>query len=126
MKKKFIYKLFVGLAGMATVLPACNKESLTDLNKPLNSVNYPIPAYLFTGALLNTPKDNYSVLAEGMQYFSTYKEVPAVGNKFYSFNGTEAVFGSTATGTYTVKLNRLYQLEQAIQAPELVNERAMT
>ncbi len=99
---------------------SCNKTSLTDLNLPLNSVNYPIPANIFTGALLNTPRDNYSVLAQGMQYFSTYKEVPAIGDKFYSFNGTVADFG-----IYTGQLNLLYQLWTAIQAPELVNQRAM-
>ncbi len=119
MKKKSA-NILVALAACASILSACNKQSLTDLNTPLNSVNYPIPAYLFTQALLNMPKDNYSVLAEGMQYYSTYKEVPAIGDKYYSFNGTIADFG-----TYTGQLNLLYQLNEAIQAPELVNERAM-
>src|ERR1044071_6002025 len=105
---------------MATVLSfllSCNKPSLTNLNIPLNSVNYPIPANLFTNAILNTPRDNYSVLAQGMQYFSTYKEVPAIGDKFYSFNGTEADF----TAYYTVKLNLLHQLDVAIQDPKFSN-----
>ena len=120
MKKKFL-KLNYLVAFISTcILLSCNKESLTNLNKPLNSLDYPIPANLFTAALLNTPRDNYSVLAEGMQYFSTYKEVPAIGDKFYSFNGTEADFG-----TYTGRLNLLYQLESAIQAPDLVNGRSM-
>jgi hypothetical protein len=118
MKKHLIPIIFA--ACLVTVCLSCNKESLTDLNTPLNSVNYPIPAYLFTGALLNMPRDNYSVLAQGMQYFSSYKEVPAVGDKFYSFNGTVADFT-----VYTGQLNRLHQLNQAIQAPELVNQRAM-
>lgn len=120
MKKKFL-KLFYLVAFFSTcILLSCNKESLTNLNKPLNALDYPIPANLFTAALLNTPRDNYSVLTQGMQYFSTYKEVPAIGDKFYSFNGTEADFG-----TYTGRLNLLYQLEEAIQAPDLVNERSM-
>jgi len=108
---------------MAIVLVAlaCNKPSLTDLNKPVNAINYPIPANIFTAALLNTPQDNYSVLSEGMQYFSTYKEVPAIGDKFYSFNGTEANF----VLYYTVKLNLLRQLDDAIQDLSLSNERAM-
>lgn len=121
MKKKLLKIICVTLVAFISLLQSCNKESLTDLNIPLNSVNYPIPPYLFTQALLNLPRDNYSVLAEGMQYFSTYKEVPAIGDKFYSFNGTEADF----VGTYTIRLNLLYQLSQAIQAPELINERAM-
>lgn len=120
MKKKFFKKIYLFAFASTCILLSCNKESLTNLNNPLNSVNYPIPANLFTAALLNTPRDNYSVLAQGMQYFSTYKEVPATGDKFYSFNGTEADFG-----TYTGRLNLLYQLENAIQAPELANERAM-
>ncbi|HEX8356301.1 MAG TPA: SusD/RagB family nutrient-binding outer membrane lipoprotein [Segetibacter sp.] len=120
MKKTFVPTVFLACIATAVTMPACNKVSLTDLNTPLNSVNYPIPAYLFTGALINMPRDNYSVLAQGMQYFSTYKEVPAIGDKFYSFNGTVADFG-----LYTGQLNRLYQLNQAIQAPELVNQRAM-
>lgn len=120
MKKNFLKIFYLFVFAFASLLWSCNKEGLTDLNKPLNSVNYPIPANLFTAALLNTPRDNYSVLAQGMQYFSTYKEVPAIGDKFYSFNGTEADFG-----TYTGRLNLLYQLNNAIQAPDLGNERAM-
>ncbi|MEO5998777.1 MAG: SusD/RagB family nutrient-binding outer membrane lipoprotein [Chitinophagaceae bacterium] len=118
--RKFFFITSFFAAVSISFLPSCNKDSLTDLNIPLNSVSYPIASNLFTNALLSTPRDNYSVLAEGMQYFSTYKEVPAVGDKFYSFNGTEADFG-----TYTGRLNNLYQLEAAIQAPELINERAM-
>ncbi|MGI8634105.1 MAG: SusD/RagB family nutrient-binding outer membrane lipoprotein, partial [Segetibacter sp.] len=120
MRKKFVYVVLVGLLACTSLLTSCNKESLTNLNTPLNSVNYPIPAYRFTGALLAMPRDNYSVLARGLQYFSTYKEVPAVGDKFYSFNGTAADFS-----IYTGQLNRLYQLNQAIQAPELINQRTM-
>ncbi|HZG23701.1 MAG TPA: SusD/RagB family nutrient-binding outer membrane lipoprotein, partial [Chitinophagaceae bacterium] len=119
MRKQFLIINLVISASVA-ILPSCNKESLTDLNIPLNSVNYPIPNYLFTNVLINTPKENYSVLAQGMQYFSTYKEVPAIGDKFYSFNGTVADFG-----TYTGQLNTLHQLNQAIQAPQFTNERAL-
>ncbi|MEJ7767712.1 MAG: SusD/RagB family nutrient-binding outer membrane lipoprotein [Chitinophagaceae bacterium] len=119
MSKIFSIPVLVMAAGIS-LITACNKPSLTNLNTPLNSVNYPIPANLFTNALLATPRDSYSVLSQGMQYFSTYKEVPAVGDKFYSFNGTEADFS-----TYTGRLNTLYQLAQAVQAPELVNQRAM-
>src|ERR1041384_698126 len=109
------------LLASASVFVSCNKDNLTNLNKPINAVDYPIPANMFTSALLNTPRDNYSVLSQGMQYFSTYKEVPAIGDKFYSFNGTEADF----VGTYTVKLNLLHQLNMAIQDPAMTNERAM-
>jgi hypothetical protein len=119
MRKIFYITSFI-LAASMLILPSCNKASLTNLNTPLNSVSYPIPGNLFTSALLSTPRDNYSVLAEGMQYFSTYKEVPAIGDKFYAFTGTEADFG-----TYTGRLNTLYQLNAAIQDPALINQRSM-
>lgn len=120
MKTQSIKLLYLITFISVGVFVSCNKSGLTDLNKPLNSVDYPIPANMFTAALLNTPRDNYSVLAEGMQYFSTYKEVPAIGDKFYSFNGTEADFG-----TYTGRLNLLHQLKEALQDPAMSNERAM-
>src|SRR5690349_13950259 len=120
MKTQSIKLLYIVTFISLGALVSCNKNGLTDLNKPLNSVDYPIPANMFTAALLNTPRDNYSVLAEGMQYFSTYKEVPAIGDKFYSFNGTEADFT-----TYTTRLNLLLQLNDALSDPALSNERAM-
>ncbi len=103
------------------LLTSCNKKSLTDLNKNPNATEVAVPEYLFTRALLNTPAYNYSVLAEGMQYFSTYKEVPAIGDKYYSFNGTIADF----TGFYTTKLNLLLQLEAMLQGPDDANKNAM-
>jgi hypothetical protein len=121
MKTKSFKLVHLVILAAVSVLLSCNKDGLTDLNKPINAVDYPIPANMFTAAILNTPRDNYSVLAQGMQYFSTYKEVPAIGDKFYSFNGTEADF----VGTYTVKLNLLHQLNVAIQDPAMSNERAM-
>ncbi len=114
-----LFSIITILAAGLTFLSSCNKDSLTNLNTPLNSVNYPIPANLFTNVLINTPRDNYGVIAQGMQYFSTYKEVPAIGDKFYSFNGTAADFG-----TYTGQLNTLYQLNAALP-DSLVNQRAM-
>lgn len=120
MRKTILKFTYILAVTSGTILLSCNKAGLTDLNKPLNSVDYPIPANMFTGALLNTPQDNYSVLAQGMQYFSTYKEVPAIGDKFYSFNGTEANF----TLYYTVKLNLLKQLADAL-SPDQTNEMSM-
>lgn len=120
MRNKILKLTYIVALTLGSLLVSCNKAGLTDLNRPLNSVDYPIPANMFTGALLNTPQDNYSVLAQGMQYFSTYKEVPAIGDKFYSFNGTEADFNLY----YTVKLNLLKQLEDALTA-EQTNEKAM-
>ena len=102
-------------------MPSCNKKSLTDLNNNPNTTQTAVPDYIFTGAILAMQASNYSVLAEGMQYFSTYKEVPGIGDKYYSFNGTEADF----TGYYTDKLNRLIQLEAAVQGPDDINKKSL-
>jgi hypothetical protein len=119
MKINFLNLLVISFS--ALLLTSCNKKSLTDLNKNPNATETPVPEYIFTGAILATPAYNYSVLAEGMQYFSTYKEVPAVGDKYYSFNGTIAPFDSF----YVSKLNRLIQLEALVQGTDDVNKKAM-
>ena len=119
MKVKFLKLLLFSVS--IILISSCNKASLTDLNKNPNATETAVPDYLFTGAILATPAFNYSVLAEGMQYFSTYKEVPAVGDKFYSFNGTVAPFDSF----YVSKLNRLSQLEALVQGPDDVNKNAL-
>lgn len=119
MKVKFLKLLLVSV--IIVFISSCNKASLTDLNKNPNATETAVPDYLFTGAILATPAFNYSVLAEGMQYFSTYKEVPAIGDKFYSFNGTVAPFDSF----YVSKLNRLSQLEALLQGPDDVNKNAL-
>jgi hypothetical protein len=120
MKKK-IFKGISVLALAATVLlPACSKKELTDLNEPVNAIGFLIPENVFTNVILNLPKDNYGVIAQGLQYFSTYKEVPGVGDKYYSFNGTTADYG-----TYTNNLNRLMELDKALTKPEDANRKAI-
>ena len=118
--KRFFFKLLL-ISFSILIVMSCNKKSLTDLNKNPNATESAVPEYLLTGAILATPAYNYSVLAEGMQYFSTYKEVPAIGDKFYSFGGTIAPFDSF----YVSKLNRLIQLEALVQGPDDVNKRAV-
>lgn len=120
MKIQFSIPLY-SIALAAVTLVSCNNKSLTDLNINPNATQNAQPDYMFTGAVTSMPAYNYSVLAEGMQYFSTYKEVPAVGDKFYSFNGTIADF----TGYYTTKLNRLLQIEPAVQGADDVNKKSL-
>lgn len=97
----------------------CNPESLTEMNRDVNRTDKPIPDYMFTGALLDMPQHSYNVMAQGVQYFSTYKEVPAVGDKYYSFNGTEAPFyyytGIDENNQWIGRLNRLHQIKKALQ-----------
>lgn len=103
--------LFIAVAGM---LYGCNPESLTDMNVPEHEVDEVVPEFMFTGAILDMPEWNYSMMAQGVQFFSTYKEVPAIGDKYYSFNSTESPFEEF----YTEKLNRLYQIRKALEAEQ--------
>ncbi|MEO6288437.1 MAG: SusD/RagB family nutrient-binding outer membrane lipoprotein [Ginsengibacter sp.] len=121
MKIQFSKTIYFLIFAAFCTLTSCNKKSLTDLNINPNTTQTALPDYLFTGAILAMQASNYSVIAEGMQYFSTYKEVPGVGDKYYSFNGTVADFA----GYYTDKLNRLIQLEAAVQDPADVNKKSL-
>lgn len=120
MKRYFSKSIYGVTLAAGVLLASCNNKALTDLNVDPNSTQNAEPAYLFTGAVLALPAYNYSVLAQGMQYFSTYKEVPAIGDKFYSFNGTVANF----TEYYTNKLNRLIQIEPAVQETADANKKS--
>ena len=121
MKRTFIKIIYAaGAIALIATLPSCDTEALTDLNKNPDVVESNIPEYSFTAAVLASgPGENYRPLGQGLQYFSSYKEVPATGDKFYNFGGTGGNFGS-----YTGQLNRLLQLAAAIPGPENVNRRA--
>ncbi len=112
--RHFVYSSLVMLGFVS-----CNPESLTEMNRDVNRIDEVIPEFMFTGALLDLPQDSYTVLAQGMQYFSTYKEVAGVGDKYYSFNGTEAPFffytGITQDNIWIGKLNRLYQIRGELE-----------
>jgi len=106
----------------AAMLYGCNPESLTDMNIPQHEVPEVNAEFMFTGAILDLPEHSFRVMAQGVQYFSSYKEVPAVGDKYYSFNGTGAPFfyytGTNRDGQWVGKLNRLYQIRKALEAEE--------
>ena len=120
MKKKFLKNICFLAATAIVLLPSCSKDKLAELNAPQNAIGFVIPENVFTNVILNMPKNSYSVIGSGMQYFSTYKEVPAVGDKYYSFNGATADFVTI----YTNNLNRLYQLDNALTAAD-VNKKAI-
>lgn len=121
MKKIFFTTIFaIATVMIVSILPSCNKEELTDLNKNPNQIEFVIPEYSFTAAVLASyPALSYSALSQGLQYFSSYKEVPAVGDKFYNFNGTAGTFD-----VYNNQMNRLLQLMEEIPGPDNVNKRA--
>lgn len=104
----------------AVTMPSCQKGSLTDINKNPDAITYVVPSYSFTAAALNSiPGQNYRALGQGLQYFSTYKEVPAVGDKFYNFNGTAATFDF-----YSIQWNRLLKLMESLKSADDVNKKA--
>jgi hypothetical protein len=121
MKKTFFKLIYAaGIVIVGSSMQSCNTEELTDLNMNPDAIEYVIPEYSFTSAVLASgPGENYRPLGQGLQYFSSYKEVPAVGDKFYTFGGTAGNFN-----VYTGQLNRLLQLTEKIAGAENVNKRA--
>jgi hypothetical protein len=121
MKKTFFKLIYAaGIVIVGSSMQSCNTEELTDLNMNPDAIEYVIPEYSFTAAVLASgPGENYRPLGQGLQYFSSYKEVPAVGDKFYTFGGTAGNFN-----VYTGQLNRLLQLTEKIAGAENVNKRA--
>ncbi len=135
MKKTFFKLIYAtGAVLVVSTMPSCNTEKLTDLNKNPDAIEYVIPEYSFTAAVLGSgPGENYRALGQGLQYFSSYKEVPATGDKFYNFNGTAGTFNiyrgvsptnNSVNNTLPVSWNRLLQLTQQLPGPENVNKRA--
>jgi hypothetical protein len=122
---KFIYA--AGALLLVAVMQSCDTDALTDINKNPDVVENPVPEYSFTAAVLaSQPGENYRPLGQGLQYFSSYKEVPATGDKFYNFGGTVGSFdvykgNNNGNGS---SWNRLLQLTAQIPGPENVNKRA--
>ncbi len=109
-----------GLIVMLSCMHSCKKGSLTDLNVNPDAITYLVADYSFTSAAIGSvPGQNYTALGQGLQYFSTYKEVPAAGDKFYNFNGTAGTFA-----IYNNQWNRLLQLENKLTGADNVNKRA--
>ena len=120
--KKIISKILylTGLIILMSSFPSCKKGSLTDININPDAITYIVPEYTFTAAALaSVPGQNYRALGQGLQYFSTYKEVPAVGDKFYNFNGTAGTFA-----IYNNQWNRLVQLKAKLTSADDVNKKA--
>ncbi|HEY1009773.1 MAG: SusD/RagB family nutrient-binding outer membrane lipoprotein [Daejeonella sp.] len=134
--KKTFYKMIyaAGAVLIASVMPSCDTEALTDLNKNPDAIEYIVPEYAFTAAVLGSqPGENYRPLGQGLQYFSSYKEVPATGDKFYNFGGTNGNFNiyngtgptsNSTNNTIPVSWNRILQIQSQIPGAENVNKRA--
>ncbi|WP_353184698.1 SusD/RagB family nutrient-binding outer membrane lipoprotein [Parapedobacter lycopersici] len=115
-------KISAMVFAVAGMLYGCNPDSLTDMNVPEHEVDKVVPEFMFTGAILDLPEWSYGMMAQGVQFFSSYKEVPAIGDKYYSFNGLGAPFnfytGFNRNGVWVGKLNRLYQIRKALEAEQ--------
>jgi hypothetical protein len=128
--------IYVIGAVFLTALASCDSDKLTDLNKNPNVIDYTIPEYSFTQLVLNSnPGENYRPLGQGLQYFSTYKEVPATGDKFFNFGGMNGNFnvynGTDGTGNNqnvyapgAGQWNRANTIKAQIPGAENVNRRA--
>lgn len=122
MKKKLILIIYIAVASVVTSgLQSC-KKGLEELNDNPDQYNEPIPDYLFTSAQLRSASINFSasqyrLIGGALQYFSTYKEVPASGDKYFNFNGSVAAFEQ-----YTGAINQLQEIIDNVSDPELVNK----
>jgi len=123
MKKAILNKIYGAATILMVVLSmSCDTKELTDLNKNQNAIEYAIPEYSFSAAILNSgPDQSYGTLETGLQYRSTYKNntVSSPGDRFVSFSGTVANLG-----VYNGQLNRLMQIVGKLSGPENVNKRA--
>ncbi len=80
------------MAGLLAGLTACDK-GFEQMNINPDASSTITPAYVFTKAQLDALNNSYystGVLASGgsIQHFATYKDVPAIGDKYYFQQGT--------------------------------------
>lgn len=105
--KQFIKILF---AAPALLMSACD-NGFEEMNVNPNASIEVVPEYLFTNAQLSTVNVNYVggaylTIGQSMQHFSTYKEVPAAGDKYFNF--------SYSTNTWNAFSGAVIQLAQVI------------
>lgn len=118
--KNVFFKTRTKVALMATVAltAACNPDELTDLNIDPDKVDYVIPEYLFSQIQLNMPYQNGG-LHGGMQYVSTYKDVPDIGGKQFDY------IGGFGFAIYSEQFNAIKQCMDALTASDDVNKIAL-
>lgn len=110
--KRFI-KIF-SLAVALLPLAACDK-GFEEMNVNPNASISVVPGYLFTNSQLSTVNVNftgaaYLTIGGSMQHFATYKEVPAAGDKYFTY--------SYSTGSWDAFQGAAIQLAQVIDELE--------
>jgi len=115
--KKFLRLLY--LAPMALLFAACD-NGFEEMNVNPNASTAVVPGFLFTRAQLSTVSNNftgaaYLTIGGSMQHFSTYKEVPAAGDKYFNYTystGSWSMYGGTDMTTQ----GSVIDIEQVISA----------
>ena len=120
------YTSFLLAISLLTLFPACD-DGLVELNNNPDAYSEIIPEFLFTKAQLDAVDVSYfntGALAIGgaMQHYSTYKEVPAAGDKYFNDGPSKQYFSEV----YPSAVNEIQEIVNAVsEAPEDVNRWAV-
>ncbi|CCG98134.1 hypothetical protein FAES_0120 [Fibrella aestuarina BUZ 2] len=85
----------IGVAASFLLLVSSCDKGFEQMNVDPNKYAEVIPEYLFTRAQLDGVSTNftgaaYLTIGQSMQHFSTYKEVPAAGDKYFNYTYSTA------------------------------------
>ena len=123
--KNFNY-LFI--AGLLLLLASCD-NGFKEMNINPNASTEVVPGFLFTRTQLVTVSVNYVggaylTIGQSMQHFSTYKEVPAAGDKYFNFgystNNWSAYGGDPATAGAVTDIQQV--IDAVSKAPADINK----
>ena len=124
--KTTIYTSLLLAMSLLVLLPACD-DGLAELNENPDAYAEIIPEFLFTKAQLDAVDISYFgtaalTIGGSMQQFSTYKEVPAAGDKYFNDGYSKSYFSEA----YPSAVNEIQEIVNAVsEAPEDVNRLSM-
>ena len=107
---------------LVVLLPACD-DGLAELNENPDAYSEIVPEFLFTKAQLDAVDISYFgtaalTIGGSMQHFSTYKEVPAAGDKYFNDGYSKSYFSEA----YPSAVNEIQEVIKAVsEDPEDVN-----
>ncbi|MFK5972356.1 MAG: SusD/RagB family nutrient-binding outer membrane lipoprotein [Flavobacteriaceae bacterium] len=116
---KIIY-VIVGVIAINT-MSSCSGD-LEELNIDPDASNILVPEFFFTKAQLDAVNVSYFgtaalTIGGSMQHFSTYKEVPAAGDKYFNDGYSKAYFGQMYLGA----VNEMGEVIRALEDPDDIN-----